>query len=331
MKKFIDECSITVSSGNGGRGEVSFRREKYVPKGGPDGGDGGRGGDIIFVADAHVKTLYDIRRAGTFRAGNGQPGRGRNRSGERGADCVITVPVGTVLRDRGETAVLCDFDHDGMEYVAARGGLGGQGNQHFATSVNQAPRYAQPGLPGLELELDLELKIIADVGLVGFPNAGKSTLLKALTRANPKIAAYPFTTLNPNLGVVHQPPRLPFVIADIPGIIEGAAEGKGLGIEFLKHIERTRILLIVVDLFTDEPEETRRVLLHELEQFSPRMLDKPMLLVGNKTDLPEARERAAAHPGFIPVSAATHQGLDPLLARIYETLARTAPEEGTAP
>ena len=320
MKKFIDECTITVLSGKGGAGCVSFRREKYVPKGGPDGGDGGRGGDVIFVCDCRIKTLYDVRRKPRYRAGNGQPGLGRNKSGEKGAVCIVKVPIGTVITEKESGMVLVDFREDGQEFTAVHGGLGGQGNQHFATSINQAPRYAQPGLPGEELELYLELKIIADVGLVGFPNAGKSTLLKALTRANPKIASYPFTTLNPNLGVVHDPTRPPFVIADIPGIIEGASDGKGLGIEFLKHIERTRVLLIVVDLFTDEAETAKKTLLHELEAFSPEMLKKPMIFVGNKTDLPEAREAAEKLADFITVSGATNAGLGPLTDAIYRAL-----------
>ena len=328
MKKFIDECTITVSSGKGGAGCVSFRREKYIPKGGPDGGDGGRGGDVLFVSDRRIKTLYDVRRKPKYRAGNGQPGLGRNKSGEKGANCIIRIPVGTVITEKESGMIITDFQEDGQEFTAVHGGLGGQGNQHFATSVNQAPRYAQPGLPGEELELELELKIIADVGLVGFPNAGKSTLLKALTRANPKIASYPFTTLNPNLGVVHDPTRPPFVIADIPGIIEGASEGKGLGIEFLKHIERTRVLLIVVDLFTDDAMEAKKTLLHELNSFSTELISKPMIFVGNKTDLPEAREAAEELENFIPVSGATNTGLAPLVNAIYTALNNAAESSG---
>jgi len=327
MKKFIDECTITVSSGKGGAGCVSFRREKYVPRGGPDGGDGGRGGHVVFISDHRIKTLYDVRRKQRYKAGNGRSGLGRNRSGGKGDSCIIRVPVGTIITERESGMIFADFKKNGEEFVAVHGGRGGLGNQHFATSVNQTPGYAQPGLPGEELILDLELKIIADVGLIGFPNAGKSTLLKALSRANPKTASYPFTTLNPNLGVVQDPTRPPFVVADIPGITEGASEGKGLGIKFLKHIERTRLLLIVVDLFSDDAQTAKKTLLHELESFSAELMQKPMLFAANKVDLPEAREAAASERDFIPISGAAHIGLDPLIDSIYRTLNRVTAEE----
>lgn len=325
MKKFIDECPIRVRSGHGGAGCVSFRREKYVPQGGPDGGDGGRGGDVEFVADSSVKTLYDIRRKRSFSAKNGVPGMGRNKSGEKGASIEVRLPVGTIVRESEGGEIVIDLDSPGKRYLAAKGGLGGLGNQHFATAVRQVPRYAQPGLPGEEREFYLELRLIADVGLLGFPNAGKSTLLKALTRANPKIANYPFTTLNPNLGVAN--PGLPTqcIIADIPGIVEGASSGKGLGIEFLKHIERTRLLVLVVDFATDDPGESERILLDELAKFSKTLPAKPLLKVGNKMDLPEAREKAPAHPDFIPLSAATHEGITTLLQAITKALSGIDP------
>ena len=215
MKKFIDEAVIYTTSGNGGHGCVSFRREKYIPRGGPDGGDGGKGGDVIFHTDPKIKTLFDVQRKPHVKAKNGIPGMGRRKSGEGGSDVIIHLPVGCLVKDRETGDIIVDMNKPGMTYLAAQGGIGGRGNQHFATSVNQAPRHAQPGMPGEEREFTLELKIIADVGLVGFPNAGKSTLLKALTRANPKIGAYPFTTLNPNLGVVHSNDFSSFIIADI--------------------------------------------------------------------------------------------------------------------
>jgi GTP-binding protein len=322
MKKFIDECPITVRSGHGGPGCVSFRREKYVPQGGPDGGDGGRGGDVEFVADSSVKTLYDIRRRKHFNAPNGVPGKGRNKSGEKGESIKISLPVGTLVRECEGGYLVIDLDTPGKRFLAAKGGKGGLGNQHFATSVHQVPRYAQPGLPGEEREFYLELRLIADVGLVGFPNAGKSTLLKALTRANPKIANYPFTTLNPNLGVANAGLPTQCIIADIPGIIEGASEGKGLGIEFLKHIERTRLLVLVVDFAHDDPTESERILLNELATFSSSLTEKPIIRVANKMDLPEAREKAALFPDFMPISAATHEGTLALLNTITERLSK---------
>jgi len=322
MKKFIDECPIQVRSGHGGPGCVSFRREKYVPQGGPDGGDGGRGGDVEFIADPTIKTLSDIRRRKHFHAKNGVSGLGRNKTGEKGESVEVHLPVGTIVRESEGGSIVIDLDTPGKRYLAAKGGKGGLGNQHFATAVRQVPRYAQPGLPGEEREFYLELRLIADVGLVGFPNAGKSTLLKALTRANPKIASYPFTTLDPNLGVANAGLPTQFIIADIPGIIEGASEGKGLGIEFLKHIERTRLLVLVVDFANDDPDESERILLGELASFSETLPAKPLIRVGNKMDLPEAREKAAAHPGFIPVSAATHEGTVALLNAITEQLSR---------
>jgi GTP-binding protein len=327
MKRFIDECSILIRSGHGGPGCVSFRREKYIPKGGPNGGDGGRGGDVLLVADERVKTLYDIKRKHSYIAKSGMPGMGRNRSGEAAENVTVHLPVGTLVIDPGTGHTIIDMDEDGKTFLAAKGGIGGQGNQHFATSTNQAPRFAQPGMEGEECQFHLELKLIADVGLVGFPNAGKSTLLKAMTRANPKIAAYPFTTLDPNLGVAHVGDYASFIVADIPGIIEGAAEGKGLGHEFLRHIERTSLLVLVVDGFTDEPAETERILLAELAAFSANLAAKPMMRVANKIDLPEAAERAAAaaQAGYFAVSGVTGKGVPELLAALVKRLAETKP------
>jgi GTP-binding protein len=322
MKKFIDECAIKICSGHGGPGLVSFRREKYVAQGGPDGGDGGRGGDVLFLADPQVKTLYDARRRPFFKAKNGAQGGSRNRTGESADTVTVRLPVGTLVREGIDGDIVIDLDTAGKSFLAAKGGKGGMGNQHFATPTQQVPRYAQPGLPGEEREFYLELRLIADVGLVGFPNAGKSTLLKALTRANPKIANYPFTTLDPNLGVANAGTPTQFIIADIPGIIEGASEGKGLGIEFLRHIERTRLLVLLIDFSEGEPRESERILLNELASFSGTLIQKPLIRAANKMDLPEARERVKEYSGYIPVSAATHEGTKELLNILTEELSK---------
>ncbi|MDR2734762.1 MAG: GTPase ObgE [Spirochaetota bacterium] len=323
MKKFIDECAVKIRSGAGGAGCVSFRREKYVPQGGPDGGDGGRGGDVVLAADPQIRTLYDVRRKHVFKARNGENGMSRNRTGGSAETIYIPVPVGTIVRESRDGDIVTDLNQAGARFLAAKGGKGGLGNQHFANSRNQVPRYAQPGLPGEEREFYLELRLIADVGLVGLPNAGKSTLLKALTRAEPKIANYPFTTLSPNLGVANAGRRDQFIIADIPGIIEGASEGKGLGIEFLKHIERTRLLVLLIDFSEGSPADTERILLHELANFSDALAAKPRICAANKMDLPDARESfQSAQLAYIPVAAATHEGLEALLKTITETLSR---------
>ncbi|MBN2780374.1 MAG: GTPase ObgE, partial [Candidatus Marinimicrobia bacterium] len=246
--KFIDQTSIAIAAGNGGNGCVSFHREKFVPKGGPDGGDGGHGGNVIFQASVQLHTLQDIRYNRTYKAGNGRPGEGNNCSGKKGEDIVIKVPVGTLIRERDEDRVMVDMIEDGQTFTAAKGGNGGWGNQHFATSTNKTPRFAKPGQPGETHEVELELKILADVGLVGFPNAGKSTLLSTISAAHPKIADYPFTTLVPNLGIVRYGDYGSFVMADIPGLIEGAHLGKGLGDQFLRHIERSKVLLFMIDV-----------------------------------------------------------------------------------
>lgn len=291
---FLDESRIQVRAGAGGNGCVAFRREKYVPLGGPNGGDGGRGGHVVLEADAQIHTLYDIGRVRVFRGKRGEHGQGSNCTGRDGEDCCVKVPVGTLIKD-DEGHLLCDLTTHGQKFVAARGGRGGQGNQHFATPRNQAPRKAYPGQVGEERTLHLELRLVADVGLVGYPNAGKSSLLASLTRARPRIADFPFTTLEPILGIVALDDTS-FVMADIPGLIEGAASGKGLGDRFLRHIERTRMLLFVVDPWDptgrEEDDQTRaqrvrqtvRVLRQELREYHPRLLEKPWQVAVNKCD-----------------------------------------------
>ena len=281
MKQFADEATIEVSSGKGGNGCVSFRREKYIPMGGPNGGDGGRGGDVVFRVKRNVKTLADIRFRRFFRAQNGGDGMGWNRFGKNGDDVVICVPPGTTIRDAETREIIKEFarDEDGEDFVFLRGGNGGWGNVHFKSSKNQAPRQANAGQPGETKTLLLELSIIADVGLVGFPNAGKSTLLDALTRARPKIAPYPFTTKIPNLGVLHSKSGEDIIIADIPGIIEGASEGKGLGIRFLKHISRTAGLVFMIDCSEESCLSAYKTLCDELAGFSEDLLKKPKIVL----------------------------------------------------
>jgi GTP-binding protein len=316
--RFIDEARIRVISGSGGNGCVSFRREKFVPRGGPDGGDGGKGGDIIIQADRQVSSLSDFHFHQQFKAKSGIPGKGKKLAGRNGQDVVIPVPAGTVVRDAESGELLRDLDHPGDRYVAVWGGKGGRGNSHFATSTDQAPRRAEPGVPGEEKSLFLELKLLADVGLLGLPNAGKSTFISKLTSAHPKIADYPFTTLSPNLGVAESPDRLvSYVIADIPGLIEGAHRGQGLGIQFLKHLERTRILLLILDLARPDPKDDYRVLLGEITAFGQGLPEKPRIVVLNKVDLQEGREKQAAVEKALkrkkvrafPISALTGEGI----------------------
>jgi GTP-binding protein len=291
--RFIDEAKIKVESGSGGRGCVSFRKEKYVPRGGPDGGDGGRGGDVIFVSDSNLSSLLDFRYKHSFTAGRGEHGLGKLCSGLAGDDLVLTVPVGTAIKDAETGEVVHDFTGDGERFVCLKGGRGGKGNAFFKTSTNQAPRHAQPGESGLAKTLLLELKLLADVGLVGFPNAGKSTFISVVSAARPRIADYPFTTLVPHLGVVRFGEHSSFVLADIPGLIEGAAEGKGLGIKFLKHVERTRILIHMIDLSPAtgrDPLDDYEVINRELRAFDPALAKRPQVVALNKTDITEARE-----------------------------------------
>ncbi|MGA0255169.1 MAG: GTPase ObgE [Rhodothermales bacterium] len=292
--KFVDYVTITVRSGKGGAGAVSFRRAKYQPKGGPDGGDGGEGGSVTLVADSHLYTLLDHRYNRHHFAENGHPGSGNNRKGKDGEDILLKVPVGTVVKDTDSETVLGELLHNGDELVLAKGGRGGKGNDFFKSATNQTPRHAQPGEPGEELNITLELKLLADVGLVGFPNAGKSTLVSSLSAAKPKIADYPFTTLEPSLGVVAMDDFQSFVIADIPGIIEGAAEGKGLGIQFLKHIERNAVLLFLIPITSEDPAEEYRTLLAELASFNPEMMDKPRMVGLSKMDLVAVEEQKEA-------------------------------------
>src|SRR5688572_29264330 len=285
---FVDEAVIHVKAGDGGDGCVSFRREKYVPKGGPDGGDGGNGGSVIFVADVNKNTLLDFTGRHHWKAQRGQAGMGKKMSGLSGDDLIIQVPPGTLIFDDDHRILLADLDAPEKRVTIAQGGKGGRGNWHFKSSTNQAPRYAEPGTEGQERRIKLELKLIADVGLVGMPNAGKSTLLRAISSARPKVADYPFTTLEPQLGIVELSGDRRLVVADIPGLIDGAHSGAGLGVDFLRHIERTKILVHLLDLYpTDnsDPAENYRKIRHELESFSPRLAEKRQIIAANKMDL----------------------------------------------
>jgi GTP-binding protein len=320
---FIDRAKTRVRSGAGGNGCVSFRREKYVPRGGPDGGDGGDGGDVVVRADERVATLLDFKYRQHQRAGNGRHGQGKLKKGERGRDKIVRVPVGTVVKDFETQEVLVDLSAPGMEVVVAPGGQGGHGNARFTTSVQRAPRFAEKGEPEIERTLQLELKLIADIGLVGLPNAGKSTLLSATTAAHPKVADYPFTTLSPHLGVVRLDFDQEFVIADIPGLIEGASAGAGLGHDFLRHIERTTGLVIVVDSSDADPVAAYETLLSELEKHSPALLEKSRLVAANKIDLPGAeagvrilKDRCSEQ--VFPISALKREELMPLLGAAFE-------------
>jgi GTP-binding protein len=282
---FIDYATIRVKAGDGGRGCIAFRREKFVPKGGPSGGDGGAGGSVWIVASKRLNTLYHLQFQREWKGGRGEHGMGSNCSGVNGNDVTIELPVGSVIRDKQTNEVIADLAHDGDRVLIAKGGRGGQGNQHFATATRQAPRFAQPGEPGEERELIIELKLIADVGLVGLPNAGKSTLISVISAARPKIADYPFTTLIPNLGVVTADDDYTFVVADIPGLIEGAHEGHGLGDRFLRHVERCSVIVHLVDLSTNEtPDDDAEVIARELASYSPMLAEKPRIICGSKLD-----------------------------------------------
>jgi GTP-binding protein len=282
---FIDYAKIQVKAGRGGSGCVSFRREKFVPKGGPDGGDGGNGGNIILVADRNLRTLVDFKYKKVYQAQRGQHGKGANKHGKSGKDLDIRVPVGTLIKDFQSGQILCDLVENKQEFLAARGGRGGKGNTRFATSTNRAPREWEVGLDGEEKILELELKLIADIGLVGLPNAGKSTLLSCISAARPKIAEYPFTTLTPNLGIVYYRHDLSYVVADIPGLIEGAHQGKGLGYRFLRHIERTRALAYLIDVTEHDPEKIFHTLMNELKEFADSLIKKPYVILLTKIDL----------------------------------------------
>ena len=332
--QFYDSVQIAVSAGNGGNGSMHFRREKYVPRGGPDGGDGGRGGSVYMVGDPTMNTLVDYHYRPKYRAGNGAAGGGQKMHGAKGKDLTLKVPVGTVVRNAATGAVIADLTEPGQEVMVARGGRGGLGNVHFATPTNQAPHEAQLGEPGEEVELDLELKLIADVGLIGYPNAGKSTLLSVVTAARPKIADYPFTTLVPNLGVtvIGTPGSgddYSFVIADIPGLIEGAAQGVGLGHEFLRHVSRARLLLHLIDGASEkDPWEEFEAINAELAEYSPELAERPQIVVLTKMDLTEARakwpdlERRAQEAGLaaMAISAVTREGVPQLMNYTAERL-----------
>ena len=330
--RFVDEARIHVASGAGGAGIVSFRREKFVPRGGPDGGDGGRGGHIIIKVDRSLATLLDLRYQRLHRATNGTPGRGDNRTGGAGADRIIRVPQGTQIRDAENSEVLWDLCERDSQIVVARGGRGGRGNARFATATRRAPEHAQPGEPGVELELRLELKLLADVGLIGFPNAGKSTLISRISRARPKIADYPFTTLVPNLGVVRVADDRSYVVADIPGIVVGAAKGDGLGARFLRHVERTRLFLFLITLDLTpgrDPISDFHALQQELLVHDPSLLDRASMVVLTQMDRPEVaellplvREKLEPSMGRIyPISAVTGHGLTELRRAIATQLA----------
>lgn len=322
--QFVDHVKVYVKAGDGGRGCVAFRREKYVPRGGPSGGDGGRGGHIIFKASRELNTLLDLRYQREYRAKRGQHGMGKKMHGKDGEDRIIPVPVGTIIKDADTEEVLADLDSEGVETIIAKGGRGGQGNAHFATPTRQAPKFAQPGEEGEEKNLIIELKLLADVGLIGLPNAGKSTLISVISSARPKIADYPFTTLTPNLGVVKLKDFRSFVVADIPGLIEGAHKGAGLGFQFLRHVERTSLLLHLVDasdIPETDPVEDLKKINKELELYSSKLLKKTQAVVGTKTDIAVEKKRLrklaryckSKNIDFFPVSAVTGEGIKGLL------------------
>lgn len=329
--KFIDEVNITVISGHGGAGCVSFRREKYIPKGGPDGGDGGKGGDVVIIASSRLNTLLDLKYNKINAAKKGQPGRGKNCHGKDASDLVINVPIGTVIKDAETGEELADLIEDEATYLAARGGRGGKGNAHFTSSTHRAPRFAQPGEEGEERDLKLELKLLADVGIIGFPNAGKSTLISRISEAKPKIADYPFTTLTPNLGVVKYKDFSSFVVADIPGLVEGAHLGTGLGIRFLKHIERTSLFVHMIDIsgFTGrDPLKDFDIINKELKEFSCDLVKNPQIVALNKVDAVTDRSLVEEIAGplkergyaVFAVSAVTGEGIDQLVDKMAEIL-----------
>jgi GTP-binding protein len=327
--KFFDEASITVQSGDGGRGCLSFRREKYVPRGGPDGGDGGKGGDVILRSTSRRRTLYPFQLKRQFKAKNGAHGQGKQKTGKNGQDLIIEIPPGTLVKDAESNQVLKDFTAADESYIVVRGGKGGLGNARFKTSTNRSPRYAQPGEAGQFRELKLELKLLADVGIIGLPNAGKSTLISKISSATPKIGDYPFTTLTPTLGVVETEWGEPFVVADIPGLIEGAHQGAGLGTQFLRHIERTRILIHIVDagsIDPDDPLDAYETVNTELGSFNAQLAQKPQIVVLNKMDLTGTKDAADAfidalhHEPAILISAIKRKGVKKLISRILELL-----------
>jgi GTP-binding protein len=327
--KFIDEVMITVQSGNGGKGCVSFRREKFIPRGGPDGGDGGKGGDIILSTTSRKRTLYQFIYQKHFKAQNGAHGQGKQKTGKNGRNLTIELPPGTLVIDADTGHLIKDLVNTGETFVILKGGRGGQGNTKFKTSTHRTPRFAQPGEPGETRTLKLELKLLADVGIIGLPNAGKSTLIAAISSARPKIANYPFTTLSPSLGVVQTDRAEPFVVADIPGLIKGAHKGTGLGIKFLRHIERTRILIHLIDISSidpDDPLQQYDTINQELAMYNEKLVQKPQIIVLNKLDLPGVRkaaeifQSAVKHKKIALISALTGQGLEQLKSQIVHLL-----------
>jgi GTP-binding protein len=328
----VDLAKIHITSGKGGDGCVSFRREKYVPKGGPDGGDGGHGGSVVLEVEPHVRTLLDCREQPRYDATPGRPGQGANKTGKDGEDLIIRVPPGTVVRDFETRVLLADLVAPGDRWVAAKGGRGGRGNSRFATPTHQAPRRADPGEPGEERLLELELKLIADVGLVGPPNAGKSTMLARISRARPRIANYPFTTLEPHLGIVALDGERRFVAADLPGLIEDAHRGKGLGLDFLRHVERTRVLLLAIPLDAEDPHAELAMIERELAAHSPALRDKPRMVILTKADILPSDVAATAParlglPEALVVSAHSGVGMETLLERLWVMVAAVAATE----
>ena len=323
--RFIDEAIITVQSGDGGRGCVSFRRERFIERGGPDGGDGGKGGSIILKTAPNKRTLFDLKRLKHIRAKNGRPGLGQQKHGKGGNDVILDIPPGTIVTNAETGELIHDFVEIGETFHIAKGGIGGQGNRRFATSRNRAPKFAQPGMPGELFEIKLELKLLADVGIIGFPNAGKSTLISVISSARPKTASYPFTTITPNIGMVHHDWGEPFAVADIPGLIEGAHEGVGLGIQFLKHVERNKFLLHLIDVSEIDPENPLKeydALNNELRLYSEALSKKEQLIVLNKLDIPGASDLAEAFQNALPdkqiyrISASTTKGVKKLKAKL---------------
>lgn len=327
--KFIDIARITIRSGKGGDGAVSFRREKYVPKGGPDGGNGGRGGDVNFLTEPQMNTLLDFKYKQHFFAKNGSKGMGKKMTGKDGESITIKVPCGTLLKDAETDEIIADLTKPYQTFTAAHGGNGGKGNFEFRTATNQTPRYAKPGLPGVELEIVLELKLIADVGIVGLPNVGKSTLISTISAAKPKIADYHFTTLVPNLGIVKIDYSKNYTVADIPGLIEGASEGKGLGIQFLRHVERTRVLLFMLDALSEDPSNDYKVLSNELKKFNPEMLTKEQIICISKTDtIDNERKKELSALRFtkdklkpILISSVSHENIEDIKFLLWEKIA----------
>lgn len=319
---FIDFTQIDISAGNGGSGAVSFRREKFIPKGGPDGGDGGRGGHVIFKVDTNLHTLQDIRYRRRYKAENGHPGRGSNKTGKNGKDVVILVPAGSIIRKKGSKDIIVDLTVNGQDYIICNGGQGGKGNARFKTSTKQAPRKAQPGIEGESGIFEIELKVLADVGLVGLPNAGKSTLLSSISSARPKVADYPFTTLKPNLGIVKYGEYESFVMADIPGLIEGASLGKGLGHQFLRHIERNRIHIYLIDCMEDNPYDVYITLKNELKNFNEDLIKKPSLICRTKSDLKQdlSPQWSDFNEKIYDISSLTKEGVDQLIHSLVEVL-----------